>query len=102
MMICSDGKVIPCEQMPETEPYFCGDVSHQSILEVWNGQRLRELTYGVPWEKFKDTVCQDCNEWEQRQHAGHGLHDQAALLGNDYHLPVNCSHEEAERLVGMM
>jgi len=44
MMICADGKVLPCEQMPETEEYFCGDISHQSIQEVWDGNHLRELT----------------------------------------------------------
>jgi radical SAM protein with 4Fe4S-binding SPASM domain len=65
MMICVDGRVIPCEQMPETEEYFCGDVSHQSIMDVWNGDRLKEMTYGIPREKFIGQPCYDCAEREE-------------------------------------
>ena len=91
MMICADGKVIPCEQMPETEEYFCGDVSYQSIQEVWDGDRMRELTYGVLREKFKGQPCYDCEEWEvcicER---GNCIRDQAVHLGSIYQPPVNC------------
>lgn len=68
MMICADGKVIPCEQMPETEEYFCGDLSFQSIREVWDGQKLKNLTYGVPVEKFKGQPCYNCEEQEDCLH----------------------------------
>jgi radical SAM protein with 4Fe4S-binding SPASM domain len=91
MLICTDGKVIPCEQMPETEEYFCGDVSYQSIQEVWDGDRLRELTYGLPREKFKGQPCYDCAEWEncvRRQ--GCCIRDLAVLHGSIYEPPHNC------------
>jgi radical SAM protein with 4Fe4S-binding SPASM domain len=90
MMICTDGKVIPCEQMPETEEYFCGDVSHQSIMEVWNGDRLRELTYGIPREKFKGTACYDCKEWEACCLMGNCIRDLSYCYGNVYQPPANC------------
>ena len=91
MMICADGKVIPCEQMPETEEYFCGDVSRQSIQEVWGGDRLRELTYGVPREKFKGQPCYDCEEREVCVcQVGNCIRDLAAYHGSIYQSPPNC------------
>ena len=91
MMICADGKVIPCEQMPETEEYFCGDVSHQSIQEVWDGDRMRELTYGIPREKFKGQPCYDCEEREVCvNQKGNCIRKLAAYEGNIYQPPSNC------------
>ena len=91
MIICHDGKVIPCEQMPETEEYFCGDVSHQSIQEVWNGDRMREMTYGIPREKFKGQACYDCEEREEcTRQKGCCIRDLSAFEGNIYQPPVDC------------
>jgi radical SAM protein with 4Fe4S-binding SPASM domain len=91
MMICTDGKVIPCEQMPETEEYFCGDVSYQSIQEVWDGDRLRELTYGVPREKFKGQPCYDCEEWDECvNQKGNCIRDLAKYYGSIYLPPPEC------------
>ncbi len=89
--ICTDGKVIPCEQMPETEEYFCGDVTHQSIMEVWDGNRLKEMTYGMPREKFVGQPCFDCEEREQcHNEMGFCIRDLAAHHGNIYQPPPNC------------
>ncbi|MDR0611707.1 MAG: radical SAM protein [Planctomycetaceae bacterium] len=91
LMICSDGKVIPCEQMPETEEYFCGDVSKQSIMEVWNGDKLKEMTYGMPHEKFKGQPCYNCEEQEDcLDHMGICIRDLAVHYGNIYQPPPNC------------
>jgi len=91
MTICSDGKVIPCEQMPETEEYFCGDLAHQSILEIWNGNRLKEMTYGMPREKFRGQPCYDCEEREECLDVmGTCIRDLAFLYGNIYQPPPNC------------
>jgi radical SAM protein with 4Fe4S-binding SPASM domain len=91
MMICSDGKVIPCEQMPEIDEYFCGDVNAQSILDIWNADKLKELTYGVDREKFKDTPCYDCDEREECHHVkGYCIRDLALFHNNIYQPPLNC------------
>ncbi|GHT16998.1 hypothetical protein FACS1894189_2090 [Planctomycetales bacterium] len=91
MMICADGKVIPCEQMPETEEYFCGDVTNQSILEVWNGDKLRNMTYGMPREKFVGQPCYDClDRKECHEIMGYCIRDLAVHHGNIYQAPSNC------------
>jgi radical SAM protein with 4Fe4S-binding SPASM domain len=91
MMICADGKVIPCEQMAETEEYFCGDLSHQSIQEVWNGSRLIEMTHGIPREKFKGSVCYDCEEREDCRNFKSVCVRNLAIYHRNIHLPdMNC------------
>jgi radical SAM protein with 4Fe4S-binding SPASM domain len=91
MMICADGKVIPCEQMPETEEHICGDLSHESIKEVWDGSRLRDMTYGVPRVKFSGTACINCAKWEDciRQ-KGNCIRDLVIHYGNMYQPAMNC------------
>jgi radical SAM protein with 4Fe4S-binding SPASM domain len=91
MMICSDGKVIPCEQIPETDEYFCGDLMKQSIMEVWNGDKLKEMTYGMPLEKFEGQPCYNCEEREECHNVmGYCIRDLAAHYGNIYQPPSNC------------
>jgi radical SAM protein with 4Fe4S-binding SPASM domain len=91
MMICADGKVIPCEQMPETEEYFCGDVGNQSIREVWDGARLREMTYDMPREKFKGQACYDCKERVFCTcQIGLCIRDLAKYYGGIYQPPLYC------------
>ena len=89
--ICTDGKVLPCEQMPETSEYFCGDVSYQSIQEVWDSDRLRELTFDVPREKFKGQACYDCKERETCiNQNGNCIRDIANYQGYMYQPPREC------------
>ncbi len=95
MMICADGKVIPCEQMPETEEYFCGDLTQQSLLDVWNGDRFKEVTYGMPREKFKGQPCFDCEEREECLYEkGPCVRDLATHYGSIYQPPPDCSQHD--------
>ncbi len=91
MMVCADGKVIPCEQMPETEETFCGDLKHQSIAEVWNGKLLDEKAVHLPREKFKGTVCYDCEERIECHHQrGYCYRNCCILYGTMYAPAETC------------
>jgi radical SAM protein with 4Fe4S-binding SPASM domain len=95
MMICTDGKVIPCEQMPETEEYFCGDVTRESVLEIWHGDRLKELTYGMPRDKFRGQPCYDCSQREEcLGNNGICIRDLAVHYGSIYLPPPNCPRHD--------
>lgn len=62
--ILSDGKVIPCDELPAEEEYILGDVTHQSIMEVWRSEQNKK--YLAPErEYFKGTECFDCAEFEE-------------------------------------
>lgn len=88
LMICEDGKVIPCEQVPETEDFFCGDLKKQSLIEVWNSKRLADLTTSPPKEMFKKTPCYTCKDWEEcRVTHGICIRD-IAMYHNSTYLPA--------------
>ncbi len=90
MVVCSDGKVIPCGQMPEREEYFCGDVSGQSIQEVWDSERMRRLTYAPPRERFRGQPCFTCAGWDACMAVGNCIRDLALHYGGIYKTPPNC------------
>jgi radical SAM protein with 4Fe4S-binding SPASM domain len=71
IVIAPDGKVVTCEQSPQEGEFVCGDVTRQSIMEVWNSEALKEW-YEPPLEKFKETACYDCSEFQSCIHGmGH-------------------------------
>lgn len=65
--VCANGKVIGCEQVPEKEEDYIGDLRVQSIKEVWNSQGFDEYLLHPPRERFAGTICYDCNEFEKCQ-----------------------------------
>jgi len=67
--ICASGKVVACEQMPEREGDYIGDLRTQSIMEVWKSRELDEYLLHPPRERFKGTPCFDCEEFEECQYA---------------------------------
>ena len=58
--ICANGRVVACEQMPEREEDYIGDLKCQSLTEVWNGKALDKYLIHPPREKFKGTICYEC------------------------------------------
>ena len=59
MAIYPDGKVTGCEQAATDPDRILGDLSYQSIEEVWNSESLM-TTIHPPKEKFEGQVCQEC------------------------------------------
>lgn len=91
ILICADGKVIPCEQLPETEEMFIGDVTVQSIEEIWNSKKLDEMTIQHPREKFRNTICYNCLEIEEcHQKMGYCIRDTYQDTGTIYDAAPGC------------
>ncbi len=64
LVIASTGKVYPCcIDLHETMPV--GDVTRESILDIWNGNALKELRNNLRSnEKSKmSETCQNCESW---------------------------------------
>jgi len=71
IVIAPDGKVVTCEQSPQEGEFVCGDVTRQSIMEVWNSEALKKW-YEPPLEKFQGTACYDCRDFRSCIHGmGH-------------------------------
>ncbi|MCK4828625.1 radical SAM protein, partial [bacterium] len=64
LVICANGRIVACEQMPEREEDYLGDLRCQSLTEAWNGKALDEYLIHPPREKFKGTICYECPDDE--------------------------------------
>ncbi len=60
IVIAPDGKVVLCDTVPQEGIFVVGDVSGQSISEVWNSQELVDFAYPSR-EKFMGTLCYECS-----------------------------------------
>lgn len=90
MVINPDGTVIICEQLPSTQEFIVGDLAHQSILEVWNSPRLKNLIYPLK-ESFRGTDCHDCDHYEQCVLAkGRCIRDTLKAYDTIYAVDPNC------------
>lgn len=90
MTICADGRVTLCEQMPQDDRYTAGNLKHQSLLDVWNSPRMLDIAY-PPKEKFKDTACYDCDEFDECHYDyGYCFRDSLNAYGTIFCPPPNC------------
>lgn len=90
MTITPDGKVVLCDTVPQDEPFFVGDVSTQSLLEVWNSESLLNFAY-PPREKFKGSACYDCEKLEECQSkSGHCFRESYFNFGTTFGPAANC------------
>lgn len=67
LIIGPDGRVRLCEQAPMTDEFVVGDLRHQTIKEVWDGEPL--LRFIRPKrEAFGDYPCATCDTFEMCMH----------------------------------
>jgi len=63
-VILPDGKVTICEELYWHPQFIIGDLTKQSIEEVWNSKRALEL-YNISREMARDeSECKTCDEFE--------------------------------------
>lgn len=65
IMILPDGKVTICEQLYWNPKYIIGDLTKQSIIEVWNSERALKLAFPKR-EEFRDSSpCKKCDIFDE-------------------------------------
>ena len=65
MVILPNGKVTICEQLYWNPRFIIGDLTTQSIEEVWNSPRALELSFPKR-ENFRDeSACKECDIFEE-------------------------------------
>jgi radical SAM protein with 4Fe4S-binding SPASM domain len=69
MVICWDGTVTPCPQ-DFLARMVMGDVSRQSIAEVWNGEEYRALRKNLAEDLSALAQCRKCDRLCRRQVGG--------------------------------
>jgi radical SAM protein with 4Fe4S-binding SPASM domain len=63
VIIAPGGAVIGCEQAPQTGEFILGNVRKQSLLEVWQSEKMARFM-AVTREQYKGTVCEDCERFD--------------------------------------
>jgi len=98
LTICANGKVVACEQMPEREEDYLGDLRFQSIKEVWESEILDQYLIHPSRNRFKETVCYDCEEFDQCQSVlGTCVRDSCIHFGSRWAPVPNCPKAPASR-----
>jgi MoaA/NifB/PqqE/SkfB family radical SAM enzyme len=86
----SDGKATLCDEMPVNDFHVIGDLTTQSIMEVWQAPKVLELLE-PPREKFRGTPCFTCSEyWECHHEYGRCFRDSMKAFGAFYAPSPNC------------
>jgi radical SAM protein with 4Fe4S-binding SPASM domain len=79
MQINPDGKVVPCYQI--SYPGIMGDVNHQSVREIWNGEGYRSFRLKMLEGRAKAShVCAHCNFIAYRSFPEDDLQDSVERL----------------------
>lgn len=100
MTVCANGKVVACEQMPERDGDYIGDLRVQSISEVWFGREMDEYLFHPPKSKLKGTPCYDCEEYDECQTLkGLCVRNSCIFYGTRWTPTPNCPKVPAEQFV---
>lgn len=96
MTITPDGKVMLYDTVPRDEMLFVGDVSKNSIAEVWNSDALRNFAYPRS-EQFKGAACYDCKDLAKcHSKAGYCFREAYFKSGTVFVPPAECPMIQAE------
>ncbi len=65
MVILPDGRVTICEELYDNPVFVIGDVSINTILDVWNSRKAKEL-YQLSRHVFSnDSLCKACSAFDE-------------------------------------
>lgn len=97
LTVLPDGKILSCEQMPTSDEFIAGDLSRQSIREVWNSEPMREILM-PPRERFIGTPCFACGDFEScHMLLGRCFRDAYNLFENAYAPDPKCPKAPLQR-----
>jgi len=98
--VLPDGKVTPCEQLPTRSEFIVGDLSKQSLMDIWNSDELQKWT-DPDRELYAGSLCHDCPSFADcGQGKGRCYRNAFNLFGTPWAPDPNCPKlESVARLV---
>ncbi|MFN8062429.1 MAG: radical SAM protein [Vicinamibacterales bacterium] len=97
MIVLSDGKVILCDEVPVAAHFVVGDLTHQSLMDVWDSPALAHCVH-PPQAKFGGTSCQRCAAFaECHQLKGRCFRDAWKAFGTFYAPAPTCPQAPPSR-----
>ncbi|MCX6559509.1 MAG: radical SAM protein [Candidatus Aminicenantes bacterium] len=90
MSVAPDGLVFLCEQIPQIPEHFVGDLRRQTLMDVWNSDRLFAYIY-PDREQLIGSACRDCDRFDDCHRAsGHCFRDALFAYGSRYMPSPRC------------
>ena len=65
LYILPDGKVTICEQLYWNKDFIIGDVTKNSIQEIWDSDKAKSLYYIKQEDIPSDSLCHSCEDFEK-------------------------------------
>lgn len=65
LYILPDGKVTICEELYWHPRFILGDLTKQSLMEIWNSQKAKDLFFLKQTEIQKSSPCATCEEYDE-------------------------------------
>lgn len=90
LVVAPDGSVLLCEQLTADRKFVVGNLTRQSVREVWESEALLRMTH--PEEAlFHGTMCAGCGEFAECVHfKGQCFRDNWFAFGTLYHPQKTC------------
>ncbi|MEJ3719975.1 radical SAM protein [Paenibacillus polymyxa] len=85
VVVLPDGKVTICEELYNHEYFIIGDLTKQTLLEVWNSPKALELAYPQQ-AAVSNGPCRDCSDFQQcHEGLGRCVREALKAYGYDQH-----------------
>lgn len=81
-VILPDGKVTVCEELYDHPSFVIGDLTRQSVMEMWNSPEALALHHPKR-EDVPDGICRTCSEFEECNEKGRCWRDVMKAYGWD-------------------
>lgn len=65
LYILPDGKVTICEELYWHPRFLLGDLNNQSIMEIWNSQKAKDLFFLNQESLQTSSPCRTCNDFKE-------------------------------------
>jgi len=91
LLFLPDGKVSRCDKPLPGGEMVVGDLTRQSVFEVWNSPRML-ASLKPPRELYRDTLCFDCEQFDLCHQRGRCFYSAALQQGSLYGPHESCPY----------
>ena len=93
VVIAPNGAMLPCEQLPQEEPFIVSNLREGSIVEAWQDERFNSFLF-PDQSLFSGTPCAQCADFEDcRTSAGFCYRDAFLAYETVHEAPPSCPHQ---------
>lgn len=93
LVMLPDGRVTICERLADDDRFIVGDLKTQSIMEIWNSEKLNQVLYPSK-EHFQGKKCYSCLKFTECVNRGICYVRAMIVYGTPYAPDPICGEEK--------